>query len=106
MYTYINLSRKNEIELRYSTNRDKSLFAVLEYQPKLTKFTFMRLDNQCVGINEEIICTLSEIKPLTYPVLSRSTLGVDLVTLSNPVVLGLCFLSENSLSPLVSYVYV
>lgn len=57
-------------------------------------------------INEEIICTLSEIKPLTYPVLSRSTLGVDLVTLSNPVVLGLCFLSENSLSPLVSYLYV
>lgn len=83
------------------------MFTVLKYQPKINEayiYLFMRLDNQFICWEtgtEEVFFKKAEIKPLTYPVLSRSTLVVDLVTLSNPVVL--CFLSEKPLSPLVSY---
>lgn len=82
------------------------MFTVLKYQPKINEaylYLFMRLDNQliCWETGIKFFFKLSEIKPLTYPVLSRSTLVVDLVTLSNPVVF--CFLSEKPLSPLVSY---
>lgn len=83
------------------------MFTVLKYQPKINEayiYLFMRLDNQFICWEtgtEEVFFKKAEIKPLTYPVLSRSTLVVDLVTLSNPVVL--CFLSKKPLSPLVSY---
>lgn len=71
------------------------------------KLTFICLCGQITNLYVEkqelrkFFFKKAEIKPLTYPVLSRSTLVVDLVTLSNPVVL--CFLSEKPLSPLVSY---
>lgn len=80
------------------------MFTVLKYQPKINEayiYLFMRLDNQFICWEtgtEEVFFKKAEIKPLTYPVLSRSTLVVDLVTLSNPVVF--CFLSEK---PLITF---